>query len=488
MQTNDCFSDWTRAAISMFKAGEFRFITEVPDAKTGEFRFHEKQHKALCLLTDSVTEELGYGGAAGGAKSWTGGTWVTFMALSFPDTKWFIGREELTRLMGSTFITLQKIFKCYGLRKDLDWKFNGKYNYIKFANGSQIDFLDLKYQPRDRLFERFGSLEYTGGWIEEGGEVHSGAYDTLRTRVGRHNNDRYGILGKLLVTLNPKKNWCNTVFWKPYKAKAMPKGIEFLPCLATDNPFLDSGYIKKLRAIKDKIRKQRLLHGNFDYDDDDKALMSYDCIMDVFSNQSVPGGDSFITADVARFGKDKTVIAYWSGWRAEKLWVLEQKKTTEVAEAIRAIATQYGVPMSCIVADEDGVGGGVVDELGCKGFVNGSSALPEPETAKDKHGKKTKPNYLNLRSQCYYRLAERINDRGVLVDIGDFEMKEAIADELEQVKKKTVDDDKKLQVVSKADMKEMLGRSPDFADTLMMREYFELKPKAKPQRNLSKYF
>ena len=32
-------------------------------------------------------------------------------------------------------------------------------------------------------------------------------------------------------------------------------------------------------------------------------------------------------------------------------------------------------------------------------------------------------------------------------------------------------------VVPKDKVKEMLGRSPDFADTIMMREWFELKPK-----------
>ncbi len=32
-------------------------------------------------------------------------------------------------------------------------------------------------------------------------------------------------------------------------------------------------------------------------------------------------------------------------------------------------------------------------------------------------------------------------------------------------------------VVPKDKIKELIGRSPDFADTIMMHEYFELKPK-----------
>ena len=55
-------------------------------------RKHEKQEQALQCLTDNETEELGYGGAAGGAKSWTGCAWELFNALCYPETSWFIGR------------------------------------------------------------------------------------------------------------------------------------------------------------------------------------------------------------------------------------------------------------------------------------------------------------------------------------------------------------------------------------------------------------
>lgn len=480
MTDNKTFPDEVLAAIDLFNLGDFRFIVDVNG------KLHEKQNEALCILTDGITEELGYGGAAGGAKSWTGCAWTLMMAASYPDTKWFIGREELTRLLQSTYITLQKVAKKYGFRRDIDWKYNGQYHYIQLTNGSRIDFLDLKFMPRDPLFERFGSLEYTGGWIEEGGEVVFGAYDTLRSRVGRHNNDKYGILGKLLVTLNPKKNWCHNVFWKPFKAGTLEKSVRFLQSLVTDNPFIDSGYIDKLKAIKDKVRKQRLLLGNFDYDDDDNALMDYDSIVDIFTNDHTPEGESFISADVARFGADKSVIMLWSGWRVLQIHILIHKKTTEVAHFIKVLAQKKEIPMSRVIVDEDGVGGGVVDELRCKGFVNGSSPLAEPETARDK-GKEIRPNYLNLRSQCYYRLAERVNDKKMFVLIEDYEVRENIIDELEQIKKKDVDNDKRLQVVAKKDMKELLGRSPDFADTLMMREFFELKPPKKKQ-NLQKYF
>jgi hypothetical protein len=58
----------------------------------------------------------------------------------------------------------------------------------------------------------------------------------------------------------------------------------------------------------------------------------------------------------------------------------------------------------------------------------------------------------------------------------DADVKTWIIEELEQVKQKSLDSDMKKGVIPKDKMKALLGRSPDFADALMMREYFELKP------------
>ena len=32
-------------------------------------------------------------------------------------------------------------------------------------------------------------------------------------------------------------------------------------------------------------------------------------------------GEKYITADIARFGKDSTTIGYWEGWRLEEIHV-----------------------------------------------------------------------------------------------------------------------------------------------------------------------
>jgi phage terminase large subunit len=116
------------------------------------------------------------------------------------------------------------------------------------------------------------------------------------------------------------------------------------------------------------------------------------------------------------------------------------------------------------------VGGGVVDITKANGFVNNSRPLQNPITREDE-------NYSNLKSQCYFRLAERINKDGLYIECEDIEIKQMIIQELEQVKQYNMDKDGKRQILPKDKVKEVIGRSPDYSDTLMMREWFELTPK-----------
>jgi phage terminase large subunit len=60
--------------------------------------------------------------------------------------------------------------------------------------------------------------------------------------------------------------------------------------------------------------------------------------------------------------------------------------------------------------------------------------------------------------------------------VSDPKMKSDIIQELEQVKQFNMDKDGKKQVMPKDKVKEVIGRSPDYSDTLMMREVIDLTP------------
>lgn len=450
------------ARVEMFKRGIFDFITCIGDKK------HEKQEQALRILTNDTTVEFLYGGAAGGAKSWTGCSWLTFSALAYPDTHWFVGRESLKRLRESTHLTFSKVFAQYGIKIGEDVKYNGQDHYWEFANDSRIDYLDLRYLPSDALYERYGSVEYTGGWIEEGGEINFGAFDTLKTRIGRHLNDRHGLLRKLFVTCNPKKNWMYTTFYKPYTNDTLPADRSYLPALVTDNPFNEIGYIQALESTTDKVKKERLLKGNWDYDDNPNAMCSYDAIQAIFNNDlAVDDGFNYLTADIARFGSDKARIGVWKGWKLIEQVSFDISKTTEIQKTIAHLRQKHRIPKRQSIADEDGVGGGVVDNTGIIGFTNNGRPF-EGE------------NYQNLQTQCAYKLAERINDGefGIECDLSE-EDKEDIATELGQLQTYDVDSDGKLKIKPKELIKQDIGRSPDWRDLFLMRSYFDYKKPSK---------
>jgi phage terminase large subunit len=448
--------------LEQFKRNDFSFIYKTDKG------INYKQKQALELLTDKKTNIIDYGGGAGGAKSWTGGSWQIFTRLCYADTKGGIARAELKELRQTTLETIRKIVRYYGAKDSDIFSFNGQDNFLEFENGSKIFLISLKHEPsRDPEYDSLGSYELTDGWIEEAAGCNFKGVDVFKTRLGRWNNNKYNLPRKIFRTFNPQKNWIYNDIYNPFKKGLLSPNHVFIPALVVDNPNIDNDYIETLREIKDEARKQRLLFGNFDYDDDPSKLINYDCINNCFSNTFVVSGNKYISADIARFGGDKTVIIIWDGFRA-KIFSFSKLSVTESAEKIKQFANDYRIPLSNIVVDEDGVGGGVKDILKCKGFVNNSRPIEI---------KGQTENYGNLKSQCYFKLADRINNNQIYIDCNDAEIKDFIIQELDWVKRKDPDKDSKLYVLPKEEIKENIGRSPDYADALMMREYFELAPK-----------
>ena len=437
---------------------------------------NEKQKECCKAWLDNAITDIYYGGAKGGAKSFTGVSLIFADALTYPDTRYFIARKKLNDLRKFTLPTISKVFKSWNISIEKYCKFNGQDNFFEFKNGSKVLFLEASFMPSDPLYERFGSMEFTRGFIEEAGEFDLAAKNNLAASIGRWKNDYYNLTRKLLQTGNPSKNYTYRDYYLPFRNGLLKPHQVFIQAFIQDNKMIDSGYYEQLNQSLSENEKQRLLYGNWEYDDDPAALIKYEKILDVFTNTHVPAGDRYITADIARLGGDKIVVIEWDGWRGKvkhytKLTL--DVTTTFIAAAMNRNATGK----SNTLLDSDGMGDNPVDMLGVRGFVNNAKALPLPGGELDSNGKPIPENFDNLKSQCYFKLAERINKNGLYLECETEEVKQWIIEELEQVKQKLLDSDMKKGVVPKDKIKELIGRSPDFSDTIMMREYFELKPK-----------
>lgn len=434
-----------------------------------------KQTQAIDFLEDNVTTEVEYGGAAGGGKSVLGCYWQLKRRLLYPGTRGLIGRASLKTLKETTLNSFFEVAGMQGLRSGTHYKYNQQSNVILFSNKSLIFLKDLFQYPTDPNFDELGSLEITDAFIDENNQISEKAWNIVKSRI-RFKLDDFNLIPKMLGSCNPAKGWIYNRFYKPYKEGQLPKDRQFIQALVSDNPDISIHYRNNLLGL-DEVSKQRLLFGNWEYDDDAATLIQYDKIIDCFSNHFVDQGEKYITADIARFGNDKIVVGIWSGWNVT-LFAFAKKAITETVKIIQDFQKQYKISNSHTIVDEDGVGGGVVDTLKCKGFVNNSMPLPSPTSPKDSQGNRIKENYNNLKSQCYYRLADRINKSGLYINCNDITMREMIIQELEQVKQHNMDKDGKKAVVPKDIVKELIGRSSDYSDTLMMREWFELKPKS----------
>lgn len=423
-----------------------------------------KQEHAVYYLRDNVTSEILYGGAAGGGKSALGCMWLIEMCQTYAGSRWLMGRSKLKTLKETTLNTFFDVSAKLGITGQ--YTYNQQSGIITWYNGSEIILKDLFLYPSDPNFDSLGSLEITGAFIDECNQVVYKAWQIVKSRI-RYKLNEFGLMPKILGSCNPAKNWVYSSFYHPSKKKELPAYRRFIQALPTDNPHLPKSYLQALLELDDNSR-QRLYYGNWEYDDDPAALIDFRKLQDVFTNTFVKGGERFITADIARFGRDKTVIGVWDGFRLIKLIEYAKNKVTEAAERIRELAEFYSVPMSNVLCDDDGVGGGVVDILGCEGFVNNSKPLDNPET-------KEPENYQNLKSQMYYALAKLINESGLYIECVDGNIRDIIIQELEQVKQHDMDKDGKKKVLPKEEVKELLGRSPDYADMIMMRMWFEYR-------------
>lgn len=459
------------------------------------------QKLAWKYLQDKITTEILFGGGAGGGKSVLGCAWLILMAAQYEGSRWLLGRSVLKNLKETTLRTFFDLCKKWEINSDEHYKYNSIDGTIKFLNGSEILLKDLAHYPSDPNYDSLGSLEITGAYIDEANQVTSQCKDVVKSRIRyklksfcslcyakdmntksevikRKNKkpvrwkchkcgeDQSGLIPKLGMSCNPAKNWTYSDFYKPSRDGTLAKYRAFVKALASDNPFIEDVYIEGLMQMKNKNMRERLLNGNWEYDDDPSCLFDFNQINDLFTNTAEESEERFMSVDVARFGKDKTVIGCWRGLTLYKIVTIDSCGTDVLVTKLEALSKHEKIRRSNCVVDEGGLGGGVVDYFnGCVGFLGSSKAI-------EKEGNPFE-NYGNLRAQAFAELANKA-DRGE-IQIIPIENMDEIKEELEQIKYKDIDKDKKLYIIPKEKIKENLGRSPDYADMLSMRMIFELE-------------
>lgn len=267
--------------------------------------------------------------------------------------------------------------------------------------------------------------------------------------------------------------------------KSFVKSITFISGSIYDNKKLlevNPEYLGNL-ASQDEQQKKILLEGNWKTVLSENDIYDYHAFQSMFdSPYSAKTGIKYITADIALKGSDKFFVFTWDGDEAIDCEIMDKSDGKQVIDAIKRQQVLHTVQNHHVTYDNDGVGGFIDGFIpGAVPFINGSSAMPDPESdLKSKQGE----NYQNLKTQCYYRSGNKVNSGKVKISehvankMYDDKMtiRQRMIFERKAIKRKNVDKDGKLQIVSKDEMKANLsGQSPDVMDAFMMKSIFELK-------------
>lgn len=444
-----------------------------------------KQTKVRDILTDQqnpVLELLIWGGA-GGSKTYTGCLRLATMSLNYPWTRWGLWRSKMKTLKMTSLKTLTKLLTSFWLVEWKDFRVTWSNdpqtpNAVIFNNGSEICLLDLKYYPSlDPDFDDLWSLELTGWFIDEAVQITQKAYQVFSSRIWRRKNKEYWLKPMLLLSCNPWKNRVYNDFYKPQKAWLIEKHKKFIQILATDNPYCPKDYIYKLSLMPDWPMKQRLYYWNREYDDDTNKIYSYRDLQSIFTNVW-ESGEKYIITDVAWNWKDDTIVTVRDGWKIIEI-IVEEKSTPEsVKHIMQQKQIEYNVKLKNMLYDGSWLWRWL-SWIGCEIFTGWSKPIATKDaTEQEKQG--LNKTYLNLRSQCFFMLAKRIKSGALSIQNIDGDLKTRILEELDVMQAWKIEKDWPLQVIPKEEIRKILWRSPDIADVISMRVYFELIEREEP--------
>lgn len=222
--------------------------------------------EAQCITIDHPSGMFITNGFLPTHNSYLGCCWLVYSCMEFSGIRMLVARKVRKTLLETTWCTLKDVLTSWGLVEDVNYKINSQTYVITFWNGSTIMAMDLTPMPSDVDFNSLGSLEITGGFVDEVSEVSEKAIEVLASRIRYKIEDTF-IVGKLFLSTNPCLTWVRSTFVMDddgNPAKLLP-GYRYIPFSLFDNPNekFRAIYYNKLMKIRDKATRDRLLYGNW---------------------------------------------------------------------------------------------------------------------------------------------------------------------------------------------------------------------------------
>jgi hypothetical protein len=454
------------------------------------------------MAYETLADELFYGGAAGGGKT------DLLLGVSFTTAR----RSVIYRRETKQFAAI--VDRSRALASSVKgWKFNandatwrGPGNRVIEFGGAQFEWDWTRHQgkPHDLIgwdelphFTRF-QFRVLNGWCRT-------ADPKQRCRIIATGNPPTTPEGRWIV--EEFAPWLDSQFPKPAKPgelryyavideklvwlevgdefihkgeRIKPRSRTFIAARVQDNPTLmATDYVSTLQSLPEPIRSQ-FLYGDFDagQDDDPWQVIPTSWVrkaMERWTKEAPKDAtQSCIGVDVARGGRDKTVLAVRYGNYLAPLQKHEGR-TTPDGPSVATLAIKAHEDDSIIHIDVIGIGSSAYDYLKEHKWLTtvpiNNAEHRSVASLRDRSGKL---KFTNLRAASYWRLRELLDPNGsgnVMLPPDN----ELVAD-LCAPRYKVLSSG--IQVEAKADIAERIGRSPDCADAVVMAFWDPAKPLA----------
>ena len=256
------------------------------------------------------------------------------------------------------------------------------------------------------------------------------------------------------------------------------KSVTFIKGKLEENVELlssDPSYLANL-AQQDEEQRARDLEGNWNYKTTGDDMIKMDDMERFFAIPQLSGGKLYATCDVAFDGGDSLVMWLWKGWHIDDIFVCRLDSKGSV-NAVDSKLKEWGVLEENFCYDLNGVG------QTFKGFFKRAVPFNNRESV----DVKLKNVYDTIKSQSAYLFAKKlingeisINPRllGMKFSGKGFEkvpLRQILMKERKCIRADENASDKGFCLIKKMDMKKIVGHSPDYFESLLMRMIFEIK-------------
>ncbi len=230
-----------------------------------------KQQQVIDYINDhpEIDEIVLIGPTGTGKSALTAHIFIS-ICQAFPHSQIFVWRKNFNTARKTIWRTYKKMLADMNGVENEDYKLNEGSLLIEFPNKSLITFAQAD-SSTDKDQNKIKGLDITANQLEESNELTEDAVDMVMSRKGRANQAGQPSIN--IHTMNPNNGWAKSRYYDKWKKGELPANVMVIEFTLEDSWQTDAD-INSLIRSKPKWWVERYLKNNWNYLDEDHALIS----------------------------------------------------------------------------------------------------------------------------------------------------------------------------------------------------------------------